>query len=80
LVFSQRDVSEAQTVGMREPKMLDNGKLECPVCGRVFVSRQDYDNHWLTCHQDLDSNVSMASGSMGSMQPSGEESCETKTT
>lgn len=74
--YGTRDVGNV--AGMREPKIV-NDKLECPVCKRIFSSRQDYDNHWLSCHQDLDSNVSMASGSMGSMQPSEEVYCEEKT-
>jgi hypothetical protein len=74
--YGTRDVDSM--VGMREPKIVGD-KLECTVCKQVFDSRQDYDNHWLSCHQDLDANISMASGSMGSMQPSGEESCKRNT-
>ena len=37
-------------VNIPEPKMT-NGKFECPVCGRMFNSREDYDSHAMTRHQ-----------------------------
>jgi hypothetical protein len=55
-------------------KITDQGKLECPVCSRVFNARNEYDEHWVTCHQD--EGLSMASGSMGSLNPDGRQSCE----
>ena len=55
-----------EAINIPEPKMLDKGKLECPVCSRMFNSRQDYDSHALAQHQATEE--SLASGSMGSMR------------
>ena len=68
------DVSEGQMVHIQEPKITGEGKLTCPVCNQTFSSRQEYDNHWLGCHPDP--GLSLASGSMGGFQASGEETCE----
>ncbi len=34
-----------------EPKMVDKNKFQCPVCNRVFDSREDYISHSLTMHE-----------------------------
>jgi hypothetical protein len=72
----QFDVGRAETSMMQEPKIIEKNRLQCPICNQVFDSRQDYDSHWVSCHQDTDS--SLASGSMGSMTPS-EGQCVEKT-
>jgi len=72
----QSDVSGRLTGDRQEPKKVDNNRLECPICHQVFSDRPGYDGHWVTCHEDA--GLSMASGSMGSMQGSGEGSCEVK--
>ena len=38
-------------VEIPEPKMHEKGKFECPVCGKVFDSRADYDSHAMALHQ-----------------------------
>jgi hypothetical protein len=37
-------------VNIPEPKMTD-GKFQCPVCGKLFNSREDYDSHAMAHHQ-----------------------------
>jgi hypothetical protein len=73
--FKQKeaDVPPKQLSGM-EPKTTVDGKLECLVCHLKFGSRNEYDDHWLSCHGD--DEISLASGSMGSMQSSGQQQCE----
>ena len=38
-------------VDIPEPKMHEKGKFECPVCGKVFDSKADYDSHAMARHQ-----------------------------
>jgi hypothetical protein len=68
------DVTGNLTGDLITPKITDQGKLECPICNRVFNARNEYDEHWVTCHQD--EGLSMASGSMGSLNPDGQQSCD----
>jgi hypothetical protein len=70
----EADVTGNLTGDLIAPKITDQGKLECPICKRVFNARNEYDEHWVTCHQD--EGLSMASGSMGSLNPDGQQSCE----
>jgi hypothetical protein len=71
----QVDVTGNLTGDLITPKITNQGKLECPVCSRLFDARNEYDEHWVTCHQD--EGLSMASGSAGSMNPDGsQQSCE----
>ncbi len=43
-----------QEVNIIEPKIGDKGKLNCPICDRVFSSREDYISHFLSKHQTSD--------------------------
>jgi hypothetical protein len=45
-----------QEVNIIEPKISDKGKLNCPICDRVFSSREDYISHFLSKHQTSDVN------------------------
>lgn len=38
-------------VDIPEPIMRENGKFECPKCGRIFDSRAKYDSHAMAHHQ-----------------------------
>lgn len=38
-------------VEIPEPKMVEKGKFECPVCGKIFDSRARYDSHAMARHQ-----------------------------
>lgn len=38
-------------VEIPEPKIVEKGKFECPVCGKIFNSRADYDSHAMALHQ-----------------------------
>ncbi len=40
-----------QEVNIIEPKIVDKGKLQCPMCDRIFSSREDYISHFLSKHQ-----------------------------
>jgi Zinc-finger of C2H2 type len=56
-VDSDNDVQTARPGGLQdtdiaEPRIDDEGKLHCPVCSRVFNSREDYISHALSKHQD----------------------------
>jgi hypothetical protein len=66
------NLSDGPSEKMPEPKLLEGGKLKCPICSHIFGSRQDYDSHILGVHP---SQFSMASGSSGSMQTDSEEKC-----
>jgi hypothetical protein len=55
-------------------KITDQDKLKCPICSREFNARNEYDDHWVTCHQD--DGLSMASGSMGSLNAGSPQSCQ----
>ncbi len=55
-VYGDNDVSTAQPGGMEDikipdPKMLEKGKFQCPVCNAVFKSKEDYISHALAEHQ-----------------------------
>lgn len=74
LCLTQRHIDLAsKQVSRNEPKIDVEGKLECGVCHRKFVSQNDYDEHWLGCHPN--DETSLASGSMGSMQSSHKQQC-----
>lgn len=38
-------------IDIPEPKMLEKGKFQCPVCNNTYNSREDYISHALTRHQ-----------------------------
>lgn len=76
LTKKQMDVVPKQKEDI-QLKINAEGKLECGVCHRTFPSRNEFDDHWLACHQDTD--LSLASGSMGSMQSSGQQQCNEET-
>jgi hypothetical protein len=40
-----------QDINIAEPKMTENGKLQCPTCNKIFNSREDYISHALSKHQ-----------------------------
>jgi uncharacterized C2H2 Zn-finger protein len=40
-----------QDIKIMEPKVNENGKLQCPTCNRIFNSREDYISHALSKHQ-----------------------------
>ena len=44
-------------VEIPEPKMHEKGKFECPVCGKVFDSRADYDSHAMARHQPSEESL-----------------------
>ena len=55
-VHGDNDLQTAHAGGMEdidfpEPKVADTGKLQCPVCNRIFNSREDYISHALAQHQ-----------------------------
>lgn len=55
------DIETARPGGMQDiniidPKMDDEGKLHCPICDRVFSSREDYISHALSKHQTNELN------------------------
>lgn len=33
-----------------EPIMVEHGRFQCPVCDKIYKSREDYDSHALTEH------------------------------
>jgi hypothetical protein len=72
LTQRQTDVAPKQTSKL-EPETDAEGKLECGICHRKFASRNDYDDHWLGCHRN--DEISLASGSMGSMQSNSKQKC-----
>ena len=44
-------------VEIPEPVVHVKGKFECPICGKVFDSRADYDSHAMARHQANPENV-----------------------
>lgn len=48
-------------VDIPEPKMIEKGKYECPVCGKTFNSREGYDSHAMAHHQRNPEMISPAS-------------------
>jgi uncharacterized C2H2 Zn-finger protein len=55
-IYSDNDVRTARPGGLQgtdfaEPTIDDDGKLHCPKCSRVFISREDYISHALSKHQ-----------------------------
>jgi hypothetical protein len=55
-VYEDNDTRTARPGGLQEtdiiePNMDDKGKLHCPLCERVFNSREDYISHALSKHQ-----------------------------
>jgi uncharacterized C2H2 Zn-finger protein len=54
--YEDNDIRTARPGGLQEtdiiePNMDDRGKLHCPLCERVFNSREDYISHALSKHQ-----------------------------
>ncbi len=47
---TRRASAGSEKIAIREPKMVQNGKYECPVCGKIYKSREDYDSHALSEH------------------------------
>ena len=45
-----------QDINIIDPTMDDNGKLHCPLCNRVFNSKEDYISHALSKHQSDELN------------------------
>jgi hypothetical protein len=45
-----------QDTNIIDPKMDDKGKLHCPICDRVFNSRESYISHALSKHQTSEPN------------------------
>jgi hypothetical protein len=55
------DIQTARSGGMQDTKLIDpimddKGKLHCPICDRVFSSREDYISHALSKHQTSEPN------------------------
>ena len=40
-----------QNVTIPEPRMVEKGKYQCPICDRTFGSREDYISHAMAWHQ-----------------------------
>lgn len=51
--YGDNDVRTATpgSLDIPDPKMLEKGKYQCPMCGKTFDSRADYDSHALARHQ-----------------------------
>jgi hypothetical protein len=37
-------------ISILEPKMVEHGRFQCPVCGKIYKAREDYDSHALSEH------------------------------
>lgn len=40
----------SEKISIPTPKMVNDGKYQCPICGRIYDSRDDYDSHMLAQH------------------------------
>ena len=54
--YEDNDIQSARSGGLQEtnimePKKDEAGKLHCPLCDRVFSTREDYISHALSKHQ-----------------------------
>jgi len=66
-IHGDNDLRTARTGGMQdidlpEPKIVEKNKFQCPVCSKVFGSKEDYISHALARHQPVAVEATAASG------------------
>jgi predicted RNA-binding Zn-ribbon protein involved in translation (DUF1610 family) len=47
---TRRATAGSEKIPIAEPKIVEHGRFECPDCGKIYKSREDYDSHALSQH------------------------------
>jgi len=47
---TRRASAGSEKLDIPEPRMVEHGRFECPVCRKIYKSREDYDSHALSQH------------------------------